>query len=274
VGLSKSTDVQRHSAVSRSLPNEDTVSIVRSLRAVGRAAARSSPLGPHAKTMMDGSDPDAGEEAVSRRRQLSHDIRHELATIMLLASVLESAPDVGTDSRQRARQILGEARWLDLLQRAYEETFSEREWTIQPVPEPIRLDLFASEAVAAIRLSTSTMIGFSGSEAWTHADPLAFWRALRNMVDNAVRAAGPDGRVEVRVERAAGWVVVQVDDDGPGFGAVPAGTDSLGLDILREFAAAWNGHLEICRSSLGGCCVRLRTRGASPNEPRAALGSL
>jgi signal transduction histidine kinase len=227
-----------------------------------------------AETGTGGPERAAGAAAWARR-QLSHDIRHELATIMLLASLIEGAPDVGPDSRQRAGQILGEARWLDRLQRAYDETFAERDRLVRPVPEPVRLDLLASEAVAAIRLSTSTTIAFSGSEAWTRTDPLAFWRALRNMVGNAVRAAGPDGRVEVRVERVAGRVVVQVDDDGPGFGAVPAGTDSLGLEILREFAAAWGGDLAICPSSLGGCRVRLRTRAVvSPDRPSAELGGL
>ncbi len=272
MGLSKSTDALRRSAVSGSVPNEDTVWLVRSSRAVGRAAARPSPRRPRgAKAVTGGPERDASEEALSRRRQLSHDIRHELATIMLLASLLEGAQDVGPDSRQRAGQILGEARWLDRLQRAYDDTFAEREGHVRPVPEPIRLDLFAGDAVAAIKLSTSTMISFSGSEAWTLAEPLAFWRALRNMVGNAIRAAGPGGRVEVRVEQVADQVVVQVDDDGPGFGAVPIRTDSLGLEILRQFAAAWNGDLEIRRSDLGGCRVRLRTRAASPSRPRAEM---
>src|SRR5690348_10033653 len=33
-----------------------------------------------------------------RRRQLSHDIRHELGTITMLASLLSSAPDIGQES--------------------------------------------------------------------------------------------------------------------------------------------------------------------------------
>jgi signal transduction histidine kinase len=270
VGLSKSTDALRRSDVSGSLPNEDTVWLVRSSRAVGRAAERSSPRRPRgAKAVTGGQERDASDEAFSRRRQLSHDIRHELATIMLLASLLEDAPDVGADSRQRARQILGEARWLDRLQRAYDATFGARDGGIRPVPEPVRLDLFAQEAVTAIRLSTSTTIRFSGAEAWMVTDPLAFWRALRNMVGNAVRAAGSRGLVEVCVAPVADRLVIQVDDDGPGFGAVPARADSLGLQILRKFAADWGGDLEICRSDLGGCRVRLTTRAASPVPRRA-----
>jgi signal transduction histidine kinase len=190
---------------------------------------------------------------------------------MLLASLLDDAPDVGPESRRRTRQILGEARWLDHLQRAYDGTFVECDEGVTAVPELVRLDVLANEAVDAVRLSTSTSIGFTGREAWTLVDRLAFWRAFRNMLGNAVRAAGPDGRMEVRVECVGGRAVVQIDDDGPGFGAAPAGMDSLGLEIVRDFAVTWNGHLEICRSNLGGCCVRLWVWAAQPSESSAEL---
>jgi signal transduction histidine kinase len=272
VGLSESADKWCGASVSVSNPSDDTIQLVRSPRAVGRAVAQSSPPQEHgAATATGGPVHHASEEALSRRRKLRHDIQHELATIMLLASLLDDAPDVGPESRRRARQILGEARWLDHLQRAYDGTFAECDEVGTAVPELVRLDVLACEAVDAVRLSTSTRIGFSGREAWTLIDRLAFWRAVRNMVGNAVRAAGPDGRVEVSVERGAGRAVVQVDDDGPGFGAAPAGRDSLGLEIVREFAVTWNGHLEICRSNLGGCCVRLRVWAASPSESAAEL---
>src|SRR5829696_8393350 len=55
------------------------------------------------------------------RQKIRHDIHHELATIMLLASVLRSADDVGQASRSRADHLLGEARWLELLLTAYED---------------------------------------------------------------------------------------------------------------------------------------------------------
>jgi signal transduction histidine kinase len=191
---------------------------------------------------------------------------------MLLASLLDSAKDIGPDSKRRARQILGETRWLEQLHRAYEDTRCELDEPAAAVMEPIRLDLFAGEAVAAIELSTSTAIRFLAEEVWAYADRLEFWRALRNMVGNAVRAAGPDGHVDVRINNAAGWTVTQVEDDGPGFGAVPAGTDSLGLGIVREFAATWGGQLEIRQGTAGGCRVRLRMRAASPDQSRTASG--
>lgn len=275
MGLSEWADELCDSSVSVGDMSEDTARLVGSQQAIGRAAARPVPPREHGvATATGGPGREAGEETLSRRRQIRHDIRHELGTIMLLASLLAGASDVGPESRRRAGQILREARWLDHLQLAYDDTFSEHDELNQSVPELIRLDRLAGEAVDAIGLSSSTRIGFTGSEVWTYANRLAFWRVLRNMVGNAVRAAGPNGRVDVRVGRVASWAIAQVDDDGPGFGAVPPGAESLGLEILRQFAAAWNGHLEICRSKLGGCSVRLRVRAASPGGSSLELSEV
>jgi signal transduction histidine kinase len=273
VGHSESTGEPGGAGVTTLVTGDDTVRLYSGPRVVERVTAH--PLVPVARdtaTMIGETGGRAGDHAWLTRRRLSHDIRHELATIMLLASLMDSAQDVGADSRQRARQLLGEARWLDRLHRAYEETLTDGGEQVGTAAEPIRLDLFAGEVVGAARLSTSTTIRFSADEAWAHADRLAFWRALRNMVGNAVRAAGPDGNVDVRIRTASGWATAEVDDDGPGFGAGPSGTASLGLGIVRDFAIAWGGYLEIRRGALGGCCVRLRMRAASPAAPHAGGG--
>jgi signal transduction histidine kinase len=197
------------------------------------------------------------DPAALRRRQIGHDIDHQLATIMLLASLIDTADDVGTDSRQRARQIVGEARWLERLHQAYVEPPPDR-------AELFRLDLVAAEVVEATRLSTATAIVLEAAESWVRTDRLACWRALRNLVGNAVRSAGPAGRVRVGVVGDGRWTVAVVDDDGPGFGEASPGSQSLGLGIAHGFAAVWDGHLEIHRGNLGGCRARLRLRAAAP----------
>ncbi|MER7005356.1 HAMP domain-containing sensor histidine kinase [Dactylosporangium sp. NPDC000555] len=217
-------------------------------------------------------DADGAERDRLRRRRLSHDIHHELGTIMLLASLLTTAPDVGEESRKRARQILGEARWLDQLQRAYEESTPERDGGHGPAHvRPVRLDLVAAEVVEAMRLSSTVDIRLTAAEAWANVDRLALWRALRNVLGNALRATGASGRVEVRVFAADGWSVAEIDDNGPGFGAIEPGLASLGLGIVQEVATAWAGQLEYRRGRLGGCCIRLRLP-AAPGDGRRACG--
>jgi signal transduction histidine kinase len=195
------------------------------------------------------------------RRQVSHDIRHELTTITLLAAVLSSAEDVGPESRARAHQIVGETRWLDELLRAYDQGLAGRDRDLY-LSEALRLDLVAEDVIATIRLSTLTRISLEASPACAYVDRLALWRALRNLVCNAVHAAGPAGIVAVRIFATDDLATLEVDDDGPGFDRSRATTTSLGLGIVQDLVASWGGTVAIDRGRLGGCRVRLQLRAA------------
>lgn len=90
--------------------------------------------------------------------------------------------------------------------------------------------------------------------------PIEVRRALTNIVDNAARAAGPGGRVEISLRRSGphgAEVHVVVEDSGPGFGKV-APQRMLGLRSATRCLSGVGGSLEV-RSSLrlGGACVVL-----------------
>lgn len=202
--------------------------------------------------------PAPGDPALWRRR-LRHDIRHELGTIIMLASAVSVSDDVGAKSRERIEQLLGETRWLDHLLRRLDEDDD-----VVPLPnlQRIRVDELAADVVAGVRLATPHQVVFSANPAWAHMDPLALWRALRNVLDNACRVAA--GRVDVTVATEQGWVTIQVDDDGPGFGRGSKGTASLGLGIVHDLVSAHGGSLEIRCCELGGARVRLLLPAAPP----------
>jgi signal transduction histidine kinase len=101
-------------------------------------------------------------------------------------------------------------------------------------------------------------------------------RCLVNVIDNAVRAAGPDGKVIVTVHCDARSVRVVVEDDGPGFGALPPGT-GIGLAVTRRELQSIGGRLSAgLRSSLGGARVvlslPLRTTGPVLLDPPVSTG--
>jgi len=105
-------------------------------------------------------------------------------------------------------------------------------------------------------------------------DPHLVERLLDNALDNALRAAGGNGTVRVfaaRDTRAEGeWLVLQVDDDGPGFPPTvleqlfepfvttrPEGT-GLGLSIMREICLLHGGDLTVENLSPTGARVTAR----------------
>ncbi len=90
------------------------------------------------------------------------------------------------------------------------------------------------------------------------------WRVLSNVVDNAARAVGPAGRVEVAILRGK-QAVIEVTDDGPGFGNGPAGMASLGLRVAGALLASCGGQLEVAAPVAGGTQVRI----VLPTQPAA-----
>ena len=80
-----------------------------------------------------------------------------------------------------------------------------------------------------------------------------------NLIDNAIDAAPPSGRVEVTATRRDGSVIVRVVDDGPGvpaeamsrifdpfFTTKPQGQGTgLGLDIARRLVRQHDGQIEV-----------------------------
>lgn len=209
--------------------------------------------GGAATDAMDPPAPSPGDPELWRRR-IRHDIRHELGTIIMLASAMAVADDVGPASHKRVEALLGETRWLDHLLRRLDEDDDGPEDGL-PGPERVRVDEIVGEVVGGLRLACVKSVGYTPAPAWAHIDRLALWRAVRNILDNACRIAA--GRVEVIVAAEDGWTIVQVDDDGPGFGKGAAGLASLGLGIVHDLVAGYGGGLEIRRCELGGARVRV-----------------
>jgi len=66
------------------------------------------------------AEPAPDLRAMIYRNQVVHDIRHELGTIMLLASALMTSTNLEPENHVRAEQLVGEARWLNELMHAYD----------------------------------------------------------------------------------------------------------------------------------------------------------
>ncbi len=88
-------------------------------------------------------------------------------------------------------------------------------------------------------------------------DPVELERAARNLIDNATRATADGGRVDVRVWAEDRKAVLEVADDGPGFGHV-ATQQGHGLVGVRRFLERFGGELSCGTSTFGGALVTMR----------------
>ena len=186
-------------------------------------------------------------------REICHDLRNPIATISALAAAAMtqmSSSDNGTDVRRRLQQIQDETRRMtQLVRQLLDDTTA---------PRMLDAAVVAGEVAASCRVTfPGTIQVMASAGAKVLVDEVGLRRSLANLVENATRAAGPDGSVLVRVRRARRWIHCEVSDSGPGFGHGPSGSQSLGLTIVDRLARSHGGRLEVCDSSLGGAMLRL-----------------
>ncbi len=194
---------------------------------------------------------------------LAHEIRNPLNAAALQLDVLRrrlARPDV-EGARETSEVVGGEIHRLALLVDEFLQ-FAR--------PQPLRLAerglratlaevvaLLAPELEAQdVRLEVE-----DGPEVEAEIDAERIKQVLHNLLRNAVEAAGPSGRVQVRVRRKDSGSLVEVEDDGPGlppdrtqifepfYTTKPGGT-GLGLAIVHRIVTDHGGTVD-CESVPG-----------------------
>lgn len=190
-------------------------------------------------------------------RALFHDLSNHLATFSI---ILETVDDDLMPAANRCHVLMMRTqteRMLALLRDAVEQDMS---------PEPVDVRALIEEVVSVANARRQAVVTMEhGAPRWLRTRPAALWRVVANVVDNAVRAAGPTGRVEVTVQDRSRNVVIEVADNGPGFGKAPAGTASLGLGIAASLARKCEGRMEMFSTYPRGVRVRLEFHDLEPD---------
>ena len=207
------------------------------------------------------------EQQSAVRQQFVSDASHELKSPIANARAL-----VETGGDERA--IVSE---LDRLQRLVDDLLylARTDETAAAVPAPFDLDDVVFDECERAAALTDRELDASGVQpARVVGDRDEIARAVRNLIENAVRHC--DARVEVAITDDRGQLVVVVADDGPGipddqrgrifdrFVRVAEdrwrgdGGTGLGLSIVRSIAERHGGSASVTESELGGARFELR----------------
>ncbi|HWD74858.1 MAG TPA: HAMP domain-containing sensor histidine kinase [Solirubrobacteraceae bacterium] len=197
-------------------------------------------------------------DAATRRflADASHELRNPIAALQAsVETLLREQPP----RPERDRLEAAVARHSERLGRLVNDLLSLARLEARPTRSPVDLATIARQVVedaqgrapdAAITLSASDDITVRG-------DPDALERVLRNLIDNALAAIQPSGRIDVQLRRHSGYIEARVADDGPGvpedqreriferfvrLGPAKPG-HGLGLAIARRAAQQHHGDL-------------------------------
>lgn len=189
------------------------------------------------------------DTAGSSLRELCHDLIEPTATIRWLVRAVEAEP--GAELHDRLEAIAAAAGQIaaicdDILD--------------PPFCSPcVRLDKIAAEAVASAKaryLGTIDLVSQPVTVSVLTGDII---RIIGNILANACRAAGPDGRVVVAVGESDGRARLTVTDSGHGLaGPGIGGRAGLGLEITGALVLKYGGSISLGVSDLGGLAVTVQ----------------
>jgi signal transduction histidine kinase len=210
--------------------------------------------------------PRCGADCDLKVRGLLHDLSHQMMTLSLLGDSVRDDGALSASARQRMEIVTLEmVRIVELIADAMSPDAAMPPAGLADIRE------IASEAaqLASLVYDTSVVVE-PGAPAVVPVSASLLRRVLRNLVDNAVRAAGPGGHVSVRIEQEQ-ETVLEITDTGPGFGDGPSGTAGLGLAVVRKLLLAAGGRLDIAGGPRGGVRARVTFTADSQHQEQLPL---
>ena len=228
-------------------------------------------------------------------RLIAHEVKNPLTPIRLstehLRQVWRDAPDRLEEVFERCTDnILVQVE--ELARTAGEFSTYSRIPLARPaagdLPDAVRevVDGYGAAAHGSVAVRFESAL--DASNAVLAFDRRLLQRALRNLIENAVRASGRDGEVRVRVEPAgtAGAVAVTVADRGPGvsesdlerifepYFSTSSGGTGLGLPIARRIVREHGGSIAAAMRPDGGLAVRIVLPGGQSAESSSGAGGV
>ena len=152
-------------------------------------------------------------------RRFLADASHELRTpIAALQASIETLLREQPERPERDRLEAAAARDTERLGGLVNDLLGLARLEAHPTRTPVDLTAVTRLLVeeAGERAPQATIALSADNDITVRGDPDALERVLRNLIDNALAAIPPTGRIEVHLRRVNGYAQARVTDDGPG----------------------------------------------------------
>ncbi len=210
---------------------------------------------------------------------VAHEIRNPLGIVRSTAELLGSK----VEPRQKAlaEVIVEESTRLNRVVTEFLDFARPQKAELKPlkVEEVLERNL-AALAAETERAGVEVVRRFPAKPALAMGDADLLYRAFLNVFNNALQAmsGGQGGKLTITTSRAQQdgqvWIVVTVEDEGPGFEPQSSGQlfdpffttkeqgTGLGLSIVRSIIDTHQGKVELGNAPGGGARVEIRLRAA------------
>lgn len=207
---------------------------------------------------------------------IAHEIKLPLSQMLLACQLLgqreRSEPSLAPQTREQLQAISSSA---DRVVTTIEKMRSLLR-NVQTSHQPLNLSHLVRSALLYLKPALSAAAVEVASEGLDSACPIQgdaaqLQIAIVNVVRNSLEALQQrptDRRIQLRLTASAEQVVLQIDDNGPGFPAIPdlleplqsgrRDGSGLGLFVVQTTLSNHHGSIELGRSDLGGAAVLLR----------------
>lgn len=202
---------------------------------------------------------------------MAHEIKQPLTTLMLRSSLLDRVlADLAPLQRRQelveiANGVRSDVKRLSTTINQVRELMQQGEVQHRPLDlrNPIHAALMLVQAEAERRQVSVVTRGLEQPAACI-GDRDQLQLLVLNLLRNSIEAVPSGGRVELRLDRRASGLCLEVADDGPGFPAATLAAAGLpmvsgkqrgfglGLYLVRRAVANHDGQLLLGRSDLGG----------------------
>lgn len=214
----------------------------------------------------------------------SHELRSPLATVM--AALELAADDDGVSWNELQPLVQTEAERMQRLVSDLLMLARADERGLDVAIDDVDLDDIVSAEALRVRHAGTVAVVADVALVRIEGDLNALSQAVRNLVDNAVRAA--HSRIDLGLHQNGDTVMIHVDDDGDGiapedrqriFGRFvrldesrerSGGGSGLGLAIVERIVRAHGGRVAVVESPLGGARFELRLPVRHPTTAAAA----
>ncbi len=204
---------------------------------------------------------------------VAHEVRTPLSILKTSAQLLARRELPSAEQRELAAAVTGEVDRLNVVVTDLVDLARPKRAAYRPesLSDIVRRTA-AFFATTAHKQGVVLDVRIDGDPSRFHGSADQIYQVLLNLVHNALQAASPPGRIGLRCRRDAEWIVLDVDDTGPGFApeilskaftrfctTKPDGT-GLGLAISRRIVEEHGGTIVAENLPGGGARVRLRLR--------------